>query len=267
MSKRGDIHIYLARQIHGFSLFYTGDFTGAQRELKAALEYFRGIASDLCFCETSFLLGLISLGVMDEKKDRDNGRDTAMMYLNQGFLKALENRYTYFPLLDSTTLARVLVQINLIPPGNTLSTDILQNQDLVSYIVQLITQEISPHILDEIVQVLSIGDKKERARRTEQLKNIYTVAQPKIRINTLGEFNVWMDDTLVDKSVFEGAKPISLLKAIVMNGSRDIPKEILIDALWPDASASAGEKISRLISTACARGWNLLLSKNSDMPM
>jgi LuxR family maltose regulon positive regulatory protein len=27
-----------------------------------------------------------------------------------------------------------------------------------------------------------------------------------------------------------------------MNGSRDIPKEILIDALWPDASASAGEK-------------------------
>jgi DNA-binding SARP family transcriptional activator len=242
VSKRGDIHIYLARQIHGFSLFYTGDFTGAQRELNAALEYFRGIASDLCFCETSFLLGLILLGVTDEKKDRDKGQDTAMMYLNQGFLKALENRYTYFPLLDSKTLARVLVQINLIPSGNTLSTDILQNQDLVSYIVQLITQEISPHILDEIVQVLSIGDKKERARRTEQLKNIYTLAQPKIRINTLGEFNVWMDDILVDKSVFEGAKPISLLKAIVMNGSRDIPKEILIDALWPDASASAGEK-------------------------
>jgi len=62
------------------------------------------------------------------------------------------------------------------------------------------------------------------------------------RSNTLGEFNVRVNEVALDKSVFGGVKPISLLKTIVMNGSRDIPKEILIDALWPDASTSAGEK-------------------------
>ncbi len=234
VSKRGDIHTYLARQIYGFSLFYAGDFVAAQQELKAVLAYFSRIASDLYFCETSFILGLICLGLKAENK--------AGTYLNPGILKAMENGYTYFPLLDSKTLARVLVQINLIPPGRTLSPGTFENQDLDAYLFLLVSRDLSPHILGEIIQALSFGNKRERTRRTEQLKNLYKQAQPKIRINTLGEFNVWINDTLLDKSVFEGAKPISLLKAIVMNGSRDIPKEILIDALWPDASASAGEK-------------------------
>jgi LuxR family maltose regulon positive regulatory protein len=242
LSKRGDIHTYLARQIHGFSLFYTGDFAAAQRELEAVLVYFRRIASDLNFCETSFILGLISLGIKAESKDKDKNKNKGDIYLTAGIQKAMENHYTYFPLLDSKTLAQVLVQINLIPSGRTLSPGTLENQDLAPYLVSLVSRDLAPHILDEIIQTFSFGNKRERARRTEQLKPLYKLAQPKIRINTLGEFNVRMNDIPLDKSVFEGAKPISLLKAIVMNGSRDIPKEILIDALWPDASASAGEK-------------------------
>lgn len=231
VSKRGDIHYFLAKQIHGFSLFYTGDFVAAQQELEPVLAYFSRISSDLYFCETSFILGLICLGIKAENK--------AGTYLNAGFLKAMGNQYTYFPLLDLKTLAQVLVQINLI---RTLSPGTIENQDLAAYFVQLVSRDLASYIRGEIIQALSSGNKKERARRTEQLKTLYKLTQPKIRINTLGEFNVWINDTLLDKSVFEGAKPISLLKAIVMNGSRDIPKEILIDALWPDASASAGEK-------------------------
>jgi DNA-binding SARP family transcriptional activator len=242
VSKRGDIHYFLAKQIHGFSLFYTGDFVAAQRELEAVLAYFSRISSDLYFCETSFILGLICLGIKAENKDKNKDKDSGQTYLNPGISKAMENRYTYFPLLDLRTLAQVLVQINLIPPGRTLFPGTLENKDLDAYLVQLVSKDLAPHILSEIIQALSFGNKKERARRTEQLKTLYKLAQPKIRINTLGEFNVWINDTLLDKSVFEGAKPISLLKAIVMNGSRDIPKEILIDALWPDASAGAGEK-------------------------
>jgi len=242
LSKRGDIHTYLARQIHGFSFFYTGDFLAAQRELEAVLDYFNRIASDLYFCETSFILGLISLATRTGNKDKDKAENKAPIYLNAGLLKAMENQYCYFPLLDLKTLARTLVQIFLVPPGRIPSPRVLENQDFVPYLASLVSKDLSPHILGEIIQALSFGNKKERARRTEQLKHLYKLAQPKIRINTLGEFNVRMNDTLLDKSVFEGAKPISLLKAIVMNGSRDIPKEILIDALWPDASASAGEK-------------------------
>ena len=233
-SKRGDIHYFLARQILGFSYFYTSDFRKAQKELEAVLAYFKSIASDLYFCETSFILGLICLSLKE-----DNRGET---YLAQGLQKSMENQYYYFPLLDLKTLARVIVQINMARPGLIFSAGIFENHAMKAYLGRLVSQGISSLILEEIVQALAAVTKKERMRRTEQLKSLYKLALPKIRINTLGEFNVRVNDILLDKSVFEGAKPISLLKAIVMNGSREIPKEILIDALWPDAGASAGEK-------------------------
>ena len=46
----------------------------------------------------------------------------------------------------------------------------------------------------------------------------------------------------MDHKTLGGSKPILLLKAIVCHGATDIPKEILIDNLWPDATAKAGEK-------------------------
>ena len=39
-----------------------------------------------------------------------------------------------------------------------------------------------------------------------------------------------------------GIRPKLLLKSIVLHGSRDVPKEILIDDLWPEPSGTAGEK-------------------------
>jgi DNA-binding SARP family transcriptional activator len=221
-------------------LFHTGNLVAARQELELVLAYFSRISSDLYFCETSFILGLITLGIQSRGKDKLTAQNRAQNYLISGMLTAMENGYTYFPLLDSKILAQVLVQLYLIP--RTLSPVLSENQPLDAYLVRLVSKDLSAPVLDEIIQELSQGTKKERARRTEQLKPLYKLALPKLRINTLGEFNVWIDDTLVDKTVFEGAKPISLLKAIVMNGSRDIPKEILIDALWPDASASAGDK-------------------------
>jgi DNA-binding SARP family transcriptional activator len=236
-SKRGDIHYFLARQILGFSYFYTGDFKKARQELEAVLAYFNSIASDLYFCETSFILGLNHL--VDPDNDGDKKANT---YLISGLQKAMENNYYYFPLLGSSTLARVLVQTNLIGEGMTHFSSEGGTPGMSAYLWQLVSRGLAFHVIEEIIQVLGLVPPKKRAHRAEQLKSLYKLSLPKIRINTMGEFSVRVNGTPLDKSVFGGDKPISLLKAIVMNGSRDIPKEILIDALWPDASANAGEK-------------------------
>jgi DNA-binding SARP family transcriptional activator len=232
LSKRGDIHYFLARQILGFSLFYTDDFKAAQAELEAVLAYFTSISSDLCFCETSFILGLISLGLKEE--------DRAAAYLNSGLQRAMENEYYHFPLVDDRTIAQVLVHTGVLQ--STPFSEIFGNPAMGDYLGRLVSSTLSPLVREEIIRVLGCVSPKERSLRTEQLKHLYKLAQPKISINTLGEFSVRINDRVLDKSAFEGAKPIFLLKAIVMNGSRDIPKEILMDALWPDASAEAGEK-------------------------
>jgi len=234
LSKRGDIHYFLARQLLGFSYFYTADFKEAQKELKATLAYFSSISSDLNFCETSFILGLVSLSLGDEKM--------AGIYLKQGFQRAMEKHYYYFPLLELKTQAKILVQVNMIKPGENFSSVPSEDQNFVSYLGQLVSQGVAPFILEEIIQVLGTVTKKERMDLAKPLKKLYKLARPEISITTLGEFKIRVNGTLVGNSAFGGAKPISLLKAIVMNGSRDIPREILIDALWPDADAAAGEK-------------------------
>ncbi len=237
-SKRGDIHYFMARQILGFTYFYTEDFKAAQQELEAVLAYFKRIASDLYFCETSFILGLLSFSLKEENKGET--------YLGTGLQKAMGNRYYYFPLLDSKTLAQVIVKAYMIKlePKSTdgIWGGIFENQPLSPYLVHLVSPILAPQILAEISHLLAAQSKKEQIQGVEQLKPLYKLAQPILRINTLGEFNVWVNNTPLGKSVFEGAKPLLLLKAIVMNGSRDIPKEVLIDALWPDADANAGEK-------------------------
>nr|NJM00886.1 hypothetical protein [Desulfobacula sp.] len=76
----------------------------------------------------------------------------------------------------------------------------------------------------------------------ENLRPLYKSLLPVIRIETLGRFNILCGRKVLDGRIFEGARPLLLLKSIVLHGSRDIPKEILMDDLWPDADSASGEK-------------------------
>jgi DNA-binding SARP family transcriptional activator len=57
----------------------------------------------------------------------------------------------------------------------------------------------------------------------------------KIRIYTLGRFGVVRDGKRVTFSGKAQQKPLLLLKALIALGGRDVPREMLADALWPDA--------------------------------
>lgn len=220
-SRRGDIHLFMARQIHGFALFHLKAFSEAQGELEPTLDYFHQITSDLLFCETSFVLGLSALAL--------NQTQRGEAHLAAGLQKAVENHYSYFPLVDLNTLAQVLVRASMITPVPALPPG-------------LVSTKLSVPLRQAIVDYLGSTDKKDKIKRIDQLSPLYRLTLPAIRINTLGEFTVLVDNHPMDKAMFEGAKPISLLKAIVLNGCRDIHKEILIDALWPDADPAAGNK-------------------------
>jgi LuxR family maltose regulon positive regulatory protein len=63
-----------------------------------------------------------------------------------------------------------------------------------------------------------------------------------VKIRTLGTFELYVNDQLVE---FVGKAPkklLSLLKALIANGGRQVPEERLIDALWPDEEADAARK-------------------------
>jgi DNA-binding SARP family transcriptional activator len=57
----------------------------------------------------------------------------------------------------------------------------------------------------------------------------------KVRIHTLGRFGVLRDGKRVGFSGKAQEKPLRLLKALIALGGRDVPRENLADAVWPDA--------------------------------
>jgi ATP/maltotriose-dependent transcriptional regulator MalT len=59
------------------------------------------------------------------------------------------------------------------------------------------------------------------------------------RIRVLGQFEVEQDGTLLDVKARSLGKPLLLLRAIVALGGRDVPREVVADALWPEAEADA----------------------------
>ncbi len=89
---------------------------------------------------------------------------------------------------------------------------------------------------------LQAAGKKEQNELTARLAPIYKRILPRLHIRTFGRFVLRTGGREIDVRAFEGSKPLMLLKALVHHGGTDVPKEILINDLWPDALSKSGEK-------------------------
>lgn len=223
-AKRGDIHYFLTKKIFGTALFYNEQFDAAVSELQAAMAYFETISSDLDFCEAGFMAGLSFW--------RNGDKTQAETLLKAAITKALENNYTYFPLVCHRDLARVMVV--LARTGNLLPAR--------SFLTAGQTADLGIHVREQISMVLDTLPSSKQSGQADTFRSLYRAGLPKIKITTLGGFSVQIGDSPLDNSSFEGAKPRQLLKTIILNRLSDIPREILIDSLWPNATPEAGEK-------------------------
>lgn len=224
LAKKGDIHHFLAQQLAGMIYFRNGEILNAKKMLIPALEYFEGISSELCCSESEFALGMIFWELNETK--------AGFNYLSRGLEKAFHEGYVFFPLMGEKLLIRALF----------LMTAYDKIKSLRSYVVSLILRCDPVHVFEQMDWVLALGRQSQKNTIIKNLRPVYKKLLPGIRIETLGQFNILCNGKVLDNKVFEGAKPILLLKAIVLHGSTDIPKEILIDNLWPKATAKAGDK-------------------------
>ncbi|MBU8910712.1 MAG: protein MalT [Desulfobacterales bacterium] len=223
-ARKGDIHHFLAQQLAGMIYFCGKNFLKAKNMLIPALEYFERISSDLCYSETCFALGIISWEC--------NEPQVAFNYLTRGLEKAFQKGYVFFSLISE----RMLIKAILLMAASD------RIKPFEPYAVSLILRCDRAEIFEQMDWLAASGKQGQKNRIIEKFKPLYKGLLPGVRIETLGQFNVFIDNKVVNNKAFEGARPMMLLKAIVLHGSREIPKEILINDLWPKATAKAGEK-------------------------
>lgn len=224
MAKKGDIHHFQAIQIQGTLQFLAKLFEPARQSLESALDYFKNISSELSASETAVALGLTAWELGDKGRARH--------FLNQGFEKICRYQYTFFPNLTDQMLCRAIVLV----------TSFEQVKTIDNHLLVIISQIQRTESFAQIEQVLQEFKKREKTKLKETLRPLYKYLLPKIKISTLGRFTVKCDDNPLDPILFEGSRPALLLKSIVLHDARDIPKEILIEDLWPETDAKSGEK-------------------------
>jgi len=220
--KKGDIHYFLTQLMTGIILYENKAFFKAKKKLGQVLGYFEHVSSDLNLSEACLVLGVISWEL--------NEKENAFSYLTRGLEKAFVEKYVFFPLIGEQIMMKslfLMAAYNKIKPFE-------------SYVFSLMNRCSRKNVYEQMNWVLASIKKADKNRVIEAIKPLYKSFLPKIRIVTLGQFNVFFNNK--DFKAFEGAKPVLLLKSIVLHGSKDIPKEILINDLWPDATSKAGGK-------------------------
>lgn len=73
-------------------------------------------------------------------------------------------------------------------------------------------------------------------------QEMYRSGLCQIYIETLGGFRLSRGVTVMNEKEWDGNLPKLLLKAIVTHGSHGVPKDQLIEALWPEVTLNSGER-------------------------
>jgi ATP/maltotriose-dependent transcriptional regulator MalT/DNA-binding SARP family transcriptional activator len=220
-TQRSEIHLFWVKQILGFIFFHQKKFQKAQIELQLCFDYFGRVSSDLAYAEASFALGLLLW--------EQNETEQAKSYIEIGVKKAVKENYVHFNVMSMNDFVKALFLIQVYG----------DNESYSEYILELLASNPTP-LSFEIDSIKSVKTNKEK--ELLKLSNIYKFVLPKLRIETLGCFRILKDDLVVENINWEGVRPKLLLKSIVFHGGKDIPREVLIEDIWPESSTKAGEK-------------------------
>jgi LuxR family maltose regulon positive regulatory protein len=114
--------------------------------------------------------------------------------------------------------------------------------------VEEVWDRLTPHLLnlaewtESDLERLSRQAKPKIAAKAREIRlAIHRGRIPRLRLQTLGGFQLWRGDSLLDEDGREGQKAILLLKALIAHGARAVPKDVLMEDLWPETSQETGE--------------------------
>jgi len=208
-------HLNRVKIISGLICHETKDIERGEKELNEALRYFSSISSYNSLVEAHWCLAFLK---WDQEK-----REEAVLHLRAGFKVAAEKKYRYFYLLGKPYLTKACL----------LALE-LKVEEAIDYITQILTLNLSPATDEGLKKLSNHSDPTIQNKVWEIRRTIYRSRAPQVRIETLGSFRVFRGNVLLGEEKWDRHQPKQLLKAIVSRGMTAIPKEILIEDLWPE---------------------------------
>ncbi len=222
--ERPTLHWMRTQQLMGLLQLHLNNYSQAEKRLHQALSYFSRTANFLSHCETHLALALLAHA-------RDN-MDTAIKHLTRGFALAAERQYDHFVLLCPEDLHKICrLAVACLDKSAAAWPEHLLNANFPK-----IPETAGAHPDPSRAAVLDDRRQAVKTHRSSSLEGI-------LDIQTFGGFRVLGDDQIpIGHKQWGGNRPKLLLKAIVVHGVREIPKDILIDDLWPESHPDAAQQ-------------------------
>lgn len=226
-AKKRDIHYFLTRQLKGIILLSCNQHDQALDHLLPAADYFEKTGSGLSLCETLIAAGICFWGLSRKKE--------ALSFFEKGLLKSEKEGYRCLPLIKEPMLITALMAL--------METDHFPRCfPEIDHIKSMVKALDTAGLDQALAERIRTAGKKEQTDLAARLAPVYKRVLPRLHIRTFGRFVIRIGTRMIDAREFEGTKPLMLLKALVRHGGTDVPKEILINDLWPEASSESGEK-------------------------
>ncbi|MFZ7128650.1 MAG: BTAD domain-containing putative transcriptional regulator [Desulfobacterales bacterium] len=209
----GSFHAMRAQQLLGIVLRHRKRFGRSENLLVETLAYFRRTGNAISVVETQLALGLLYHARGETLKARDR--------LLEGFCGS--QRFEHFVMLNEEDRRLALTIAGRNPDDDTPQKMSLKASGGAD----------SAGIGGSTTEPLPVAE-------TEGASASATGSPLVIEIRTFGGFRVLRDGkTPIPERQWGGSRTQLLLKAILVRGMRDVPKEMLMDDLWPDSQPEA----------------------------
>jgi ATP/maltotriose-dependent transcriptional regulator MalT/DNA-binding SARP family transcriptional activator len=211
------IHLFRSRLILGMATYHLGDLTGARQVLESARHFFNRESSHHSLAESYLGLSLVAKAMGKAAEAQRHLMSAIAVVTSQG--------YEAFPILSANDVAAACRPI-LEDTGAGVPRLTRRFMDRVRL------QAVAPQLENE----------QEAATRSQRFPAAAGLdsSPPRLDIRSLGGFEVRRNGgEVIADGQWAGLRQKLLLKAIIVNGCREIPKDILMDAIWPDSGTDA----------------------------
>jgi DNA-binding SARP family transcriptional activator len=221
MPEDGDptLHSMRMQLLYGLVLMHRGQLDEAEKRLRAALAFFSETAALLSLAETHLALGLLY-------RFREEPQ-SARVHLGKAGGLAQKGRFDHFVIVSSADMVC----------AGTLATRWLEPPER-----EWMARWPNPDggAGGRPAPDPSTGDGTPPSVGSRELVPDEGTL---LDIQTFGAFRVMRSgEVVMDGGKGSGGRPWLLLKAILVRGSREVPKELLMDDLWPDSTAGAAQR-------------------------
>jgi len=210
------IHRSRCHLIMGMAAYHLKDQAGAREALESARELFIRVSSSLSLVEARLGLSLV--------ERRAGNTDEADRLLDSALALSAAKGYDALPLLSATDIRAACGPADASAHPETVR----------------MAQRLLERLPADNAVISGAAAGKRMPARLSPAGGALDAARPVVDIRTLGGFEVRRGNgEIIPDEQWGGTRQKLMLKAIVVNGCREIPKDILMDAIWPDSETAA----------------------------